>query len=256
MKNAVLSGCDRGLGLAMTKELLGDGWRVFAGQFMPEWPELDQLKEQWGDQLIIMPLDVSSDKSVEDAAKIVRSYTDRIELLMNIAGIMASTMGKEGTDERSANTNDGTIFDKPNMKYFMAMYNVNALGQIRMNHNFIDLLVKGEGDKTLVNISSEAGSCSFPTCARDFQYGYCMSKAAVNCMSAMLQYGLKKHEIKVFNLHPGYLRSYIIAGGKPWADINAIKPEYAAWNINQLIKTKRDLDEHIYLNYDGIELPW
>jgi len=252
MKNAVLTGCDRGLGLAMTKKLLEEGYRVFAGQYMPDWPELDELKKEYGEQLIIVPMDVSTDESVEKAAEIVKGYTDNINLLMNIAGIMPSTM-EQG--KRIDKTGDLTIFDKPNTENFKILYNVNSLGPLRVNYNFVPLLIKAEGDKTLVNISSEAGSCSFPFVKRDYQYGYCMTKAALNMQSALLQQGLAPYGVVVLNVHPGYMQSYIIAGEK-WTDPNAHTTEYCAGYLYQLIQDKKDVDGHIYYDYKGRKLPW
>ena len=39
---ALITGADRGLGLALTQALLESGWRVIAGRHL-EWPELDKL---------------------------------------------------------------------------------------------------------------------------------------------------------------------------------------------------------------------
>ena len=36
MEKALVTGADRGLGLAFTDLLLQEGWEVFAGQYMPE----------------------------------------------------------------------------------------------------------------------------------------------------------------------------------------------------------------------------
>lgn len=43
-KTVLITGADRGLGLALCAGLLTQGWDVFAGQYLPAWPELDTLK--------------------------------------------------------------------------------------------------------------------------------------------------------------------------------------------------------------------
>ena len=43
----LVTGADRGLGLALTADLLARGWHVVAGQYLPEWPALDELSEQY-----------------------------------------------------------------------------------------------------------------------------------------------------------------------------------------------------------------
>lgn len=59
--------------------------------------------------------------------------------------------------------------------------------------------------KVIVNISSEAGSIG--ECWRDREFDYCMSKAALNMQSVLLQKYLKSEGIKVLAIHPGWMRT-------------------------------------------------
>ena len=68
MSTALVTGADRGLGLGITKDLLGRGWRVFAGQYLPDWPQLSELRDRHAGSLSIVPLDVSSVASCREAA--------------------------------------------------------------------------------------------------------------------------------------------------------------------------------------------
>lgn len=70
----------------------------------------------------------------------------------------------------------------------------------------LTLLLRGR-EKVLVNISSVAASISNLT--RVNQYGYCMSKVALNIQSKLLHNELKQHGVKVLVLHPGWMPSYI-----------------------------------------------
>ena len=58
---ALVTGADRGLGLALSAGLLARGWHTLAGQYMPDWHELAALAERYPDRLTIIPLDVASD---------------------------------------------------------------------------------------------------------------------------------------------------------------------------------------------------
>ncbi len=82
MKNIVITGADRGLGYALCECFLQKGWCVFAGQYMPNWPQLAQLKEKSENRLIIVQLDTSSDDAVRRAAREVASYTNCIDMLI------------------------------------------------------------------------------------------------------------------------------------------------------------------------------
>jgi NAD(P)-dependent dehydrogenase (short-subunit alcohol dehydrogenase family) len=79
---AVVTGADRGLGLALTAGLLNEQWRVFAGQYMPDWPELGDLASRHPSHLTIFRLDVSSQPSVQAAAQAVSRDTSRVDLLI------------------------------------------------------------------------------------------------------------------------------------------------------------------------------
>ncbi len=53
----LITGADRGLGFALTKDFLARGDVVFAGQFMEEWGELEELQGNYPDRLHRIPLD-------------------------------------------------------------------------------------------------------------------------------------------------------------------------------------------------------
>ena len=53
-KTVFVTGADRGLGFALCAELLKQDWQVFAGQYMPEWPELSVLAHQYPQALHIV----------------------------------------------------------------------------------------------------------------------------------------------------------------------------------------------------------
>ena len=71
---ALVTGADRGLGSALCAELLAQGWRVLAGQYMPDWLELAALAEQYPGLMHIVPLDVGSTASVQGAARRVVEF--------------------------------------------------------------------------------------------------------------------------------------------------------------------------------------
>ncbi len=252
MEKALVTGADRGLGLAMTDLLLHEGWEVFAGQYMPKETGLAALLEQFPHTLHIIPLDISSDESVDRALATVSAMTNDLNLIANIAGIMASTIVE--AEVRDSLTGDGTIFDPMNSEALLRLFNVNTLGPMRVTNRFVNLLLAGEGDRTLVNISSEAGSIQTPTVERDFMYGYCMSKTAVNLQSKFLQRSLAPKGVRVFNIEPGYMKSFIITG--TYRAEAAVECADSAKGIYKMIRERRDVDGDIYFRYSGEKLEW
>ena len=116
---ALVSGADRGLGHALSAGLLERGWRVYAGQYMPEWPELAALAERYPDTLRVIPLDVSSTASVQAAVQAVAQTTGHIDLLISNAGV-------------SARNGRNPIREPQDYEGMLRAYDVNALGALRM----------------------------------------------------------------------------------------------------------------------------
>lgn len=232
---AYITGADRGLGLALTKVLLKESYKVFAGSYI-DWPELPQLKKKYEKKLTVLPLDVSDPESVKAAAENIKKNTEKIDILFNNAGIYYK--------------NAGTILEELDFKKMIETYEVNSLGPLRVTHSVISLLLEGS-EKKLVNISSEAASCN--NCWRVKDYGYCMSKAALNKQSAILQNHLKDYGVKVFAIHPGWMKSYIEEELNEKADLD---PLISAKKIYDLIKREHKLDGPIYLDYQGNEIDW
>jgi NAD(P)-dependent dehydrogenase (short-subunit alcohol dehydrogenase family) len=236
-KSAFVTGCDRGLGLALAKLLLKKDYRVFAGSFLGEkWPELTELKANYQDQLVVLPLDVRSIESVKQAAAEMAKVTDSLDLLINNAGIFT---------DRSEDILGELFFE--DMK---ELYDINTLGPLRVTQSVLPLLLKGN-DKILVNISSEAGSIE--DCHRTKEYGYSMSKAALNMQTMILHNDLKQYGLKVFAIHPGYVRSYMLGHFNTEAEI---EPEESAKGIYEQLMKPYTKESPIYMDHTGKPLPW
>ncbi|MFW6409924.1 MAG: SDR family NAD(P)-dependent oxidoreductase [Halanaerobiales bacterium] len=234
--NVYITGADRGLGFSLAKKFLQEGYTVYAGRFLEDWDWLSRLQKDYPARLSLITLDVGDLKSVENAAEEIAAKTSSLDILINNAGILYK------------NVED--IFGNLDYEAMRKMYEINTLGPLKVTSSVVELLVEGE-EKILVNISSEAGSIG--DCWRKKEYGYTMSKAAVNKQSAILQNHLREYGIKVFAIHPGYLRSYMFGEKNLDGDI---EPADSAEGIYSLIKKNRDLDCHIYYDYRGRELPW
>ena len=243
MRTAYVTGADRGLGYELTKALLGRGCKVYAGQYMPEWEQLASLKGQYGKRLAVLPLDVSNLIQVNAAAEAIRAGGEPLDYVFNVAGIHHKD-------------DFGTIFDGFGEGDYASMqrcYDVNALGPLRVTSSVLDLITKGEG-KAIVIISSEAGSVGGNR--RDGEYGYCMSKAALNMQSAILQHSVAHLGIKVLCLYPGWIRTYIIDG-----KLNEQATEDPLDVANRIVdmlgsQTHMNLASPMYMDYRGAPLPY
>lgn len=178
-----ITGADRGVGLELTRCFLQNGDKVFAGQFMPRWKELEGLKKEFPDTLEIIPLDVSDEASIVNAAKLTAARTDRIDILAQVAGI-------SGFKEH----------DK-----MLQVLRTNAIGPVCMTEHFLPLMQQGK--KRLCYVSSEAGSVS--VAHRDGDSGYCLSKTALNMAIRLMFNELHRDGFTFRIYHPGWVRSYM-----------------------------------------------
>ncbi len=239
-KNAFVTGADRGLGYSLTEVLLENDYRVFAGRYMKDWPWLDRLKEKHGDDLYLVDLDISDTASVKRAAESIKIETDSLDLLINNAAIV-------GPEE-----NNLAIFEDVDIDKILRVYNVNTLGALRVTHALIDLVLNSR-DKLIVNISSEAGSIA--RCWRTGEYGYCMSKAALNMQSAILHNSIREKGGQVLVVHPGWMQTYMQGVRNDKADF---PPEKSASDIYKLIQRKDEFkgDKPVFIDHLGNLWPW
>ena len=233
-----VTGADRGLGFAMCAKLLEQGWQVFAGQYMPQWPDLSALEGQYPRMLHIVSLDVSSVESTRNAAQAVAALTDHVDVLINNAGIYSPTAGRSIREPQ----------DYPEMH---RLYDVNALGPLRVTEAFLPLTERG-GLKRLCFISSEAGSIT--RAERTAWFGYCMSKAALNMEVKILFNDLYPSGYTFRVYHPGWIRSYM-SGGKNMEA--TLEPDEAAMKaIPILLGQREDEGQLVLVDYEKNEWPW
>lgn len=236
---ACVTGADRGLGLALVRSLLAKQFSVFAGQFLKESEDLKALKEQYPEQLELIPLDISNKDSVKQAARVIASKTGYVDIIINNAGIIRSA-------------DNATVLVELDDEAMAEIYNVNTLGALRVSNALMGLLLQSK-DKLIVNISSEAGSIARNK--RINMYGYCMSKAALNMQSSLMHNHLTTLGGQVMVFHPGWLQTYMHGKKDEQAQTT---PEVSAEQIIALVLDYKKYlgEEPAYLDMDGSAWPW
>jgi NAD(P)-dependent dehydrogenase (short-subunit alcohol dehydrogenase family) len=251
-KTVFVSGADRGLGYELSKKYVENGDVVFAGKYKTNWHLLEELQKSYPGLLHIVNLDVRCGDSVQAAADFVKSKTDSIDILLNVAGVWLSD-------------DTGTVLDgKFDFERMMAEFNVNALGTLRVTQALVKLVLNSY-EKLIVNISSEAGSID--GCAKDSQPGYCMSKASVNMQSVVVFNAIKRYGGNVMNIHPGWMQSVIGSAtdapdenyiGLPIGIRYYVTPEQTAASIVELLKNPErfNSDKPAFINFAGDRMKW
>ncbi|WP_219834068.1 SDR family oxidoreductase [Paenibacillus sp. R14(2021)] len=236
---AIVTGADRGLGLSLVKGLLQRGYHVIAGKFMEGLSQLDELAASFGEQLMLVELDVSSDGNVALAAERIAAMTESVDVLINNAGILGDC--------------ESTILQPLPFAEMQQVFNVNTLGPLRVTNALAPLVLRSD-EKMFVYISSEAGSIGAN--ARSSWFGYCMSKAALNMQGALIHEGVKGAGGQVLLLHPGWVQSYMHGELNTAAHLTADESAgHIMERIGEAAAAPRT-DKPVYMDYLGQPLAW
>ncbi|MFI7708476.1 SDR family NAD(P)-dependent oxidoreductase [Nonomuraea sp. NPDC049480] len=187
---ALVTGANKGLGRETVRRLAGQGWQVFlAARDRGRGIEAADTLAGEGLEVEFVELDVTSDESVAAAVKAVAERVDRLDVLVNNAGV------------------GGPLLDPADMDAdaLRALYEVNVFGQVRVTHAFLPLLRRSQQPR-IVMVSSALASLTHAGDPSRPEHGflsldYASSKAALNMIVS--QYARALPGFKVNAADPG-----------------------------------------------------
>jgi NAD(P)-dependent dehydrogenase (short-subunit alcohol dehydrogenase family) len=236
MQNILVTGANRGIGLALTRRLLELGQRVFAGVREPaKASALRGLPSAQLARLTVVGLDVGSDRSVRQAVREVTELVPRLDVLVNMAGI-------------SPAPHDARL-DTVDVDTCSQAFETNVIGPLRTAQAFLPLLraaARPERPARLVNVSS--GVASMKGKDNGIFYAYGVSKTALNMLSLTEAFDLKESHICVIALDPGWVRTDL---GGPNAHL---APDESARPCADLILGLSMASTGKFLHYSGSEI--
>ena len=220
MKKVVITGANRGIGLAMTTQFKDLGFEVIA-LCRQASPQLNALGVT-----VITGIDVATSAGRQLMVKALNNID--IDILINNAGILR--------DESLGALNSATIIEQ---------FEVNALAPIQVVDLLSTQLVIGA---KIVLITSRMGSVTDNTSGG--RYGYRMSKAALNIAGMSLAQDLAGRDISVGLYHPGYVQTEMVGNN---GDISATE---AATRLVGLINQQDMSQTGLFKHSNGEILPW
>ena len=210
--NVLITGANRGIGLALTRAYLERGDRVAATCRQPaKAAELHALKTTYRDDLLIPRIDVNLGRSVTAAAEHVQEHFPRVDVLINNAGVSPGR-AQEGLETLE-------------MNQVRDAFETNALGPLRTMRGFLPLLRKSKQPR-VVNVSSGMGSLSRKPPERH-AYAYAASKAALNMFTRVCAAEFKDQGICIVAVTPGWVRTDM-GGSDAQLDPEAVAGEMIA----------------------------
>jgi NAD(P)-dependent dehydrogenase (short-subunit alcohol dehydrogenase family) len=176
-KVALVTGASSGIGEATAQRLATAGYKVY-GTSRREGPTSQRSFQ-------MLPLDVTSDASVEAAVKEVMRLEGRIDLLVNNAGFGVAPAGAEESSIEQARS----------------IFETNFFGVVRMTRAVVPHM-RRQGSGRIINIGSVLGFLPMP-------YGalYSATKHAIEGYSESLDHELRTRGIRVSIIEPAYTKT-------------------------------------------------
>lgn len=198
MTTVVITGASRGLGLEFVKQLVvRPDHTIYALARSPDTAELlKEVVNKHKESIHVIQMDVDDEKSIAAAVATIEKSAQKIDLLINNAGIVSSDHPAGDSLSTSAET-------------MATVYQTNVIGPLLVTQKLLPLLRKSSQAKA-VYISSTLGSISA-------NYGnlaaYRCSKAALNML--VTTFAKDVTDVTFLALSPGWVATDMgSAGGR------------------------------------------
>jgi NAD(P)-dependent dehydrogenase (short-subunit alcohol dehydrogenase family) len=198
-RTALVTGANKGIGFEVVRQLARKGFHVFLGarnekagkaaaQKLNREAEQENSGESTGRGAVtFLRIDVSRADSIQCAAEEFSRKSDRLDALVNNAGILLD-------DDKDILTITPEIFE--------TTLRTNALGALLVSQAFVPFLKKSDTPR-IVNASSGGGQLTDG--ADGWAPAYCISKTALNGVTVQLAAALPKFAVN--SVCPGWVRT-------------------------------------------------
>jgi len=219
-RTALVTGATDGVGRVVARELAKQGWRVLVhGRDRPRGEALVHEIERAGGSATFLAADLGSLAEVRHLADEVRKSTDRLDLLINNAGIGTAGIGTAGIG--TAGSGRQTSTDGHELRFA-----VNYLSGFLLTYLLLPLL-KAAAPARIVNVASagqQAIDFSDVMLTRNYSgvAAYCQSKLAQIMFTVDLADELKGSGVIANALHPStYMNTTMVrrAGVSPMSKV-------------------------------------
>src|SRR5438105_7083397 len=196
---ALVTGANKGIGFEVARQLARKGFHVVLGARNPDAGEaaVQKLNREAEEEnssentglgaITFLKIDVSKLDSIRRAAEEFSRKSDRLDALVNNAGILLD-------DDKHILTITAEIFE--------TTLRTNMVGALLVSQEFVPFLRKSDAPR-IVNVSSGGGQLTDG--ADGWAPAYCISKTALNGVTAQLAAALPKFAVN--SVCPGWVRT-------------------------------------------------
>eukprot|EP00741_Cyanophora_paradoxa_P003814 tig00000718_g3708.t1 len=239
-KTVVITGCSKGIGAEFVRQLFEHRVARVVGLVRdPSAAGVKRLEADFGDKFEAVRADVGSEDSIKAAAAEVLRKTDRVDILINCAGVWS----RAG-------------FDTVTSEHMVELFRVNALGPMLVARELLPAIraaarAGDHGDVhagLILNLTSKMGSTEDNSSGNS--YAYRASKCALNIINKSLSIDFAPEGITSVLLHPGYVRTDMTSGQ------GLINPDESVRGLIGVIEGLEYADNGCWFDFKGVEIPW
>lgn len=233
----LITGANRGIGLALVQEYAGRGWNVIATARTPaRADELNALARE-NAKVRVERLDVTESDEIRALARKYQGVP--IDVLFHNAAILGSPVASQQ-------------FGRLDEDLFEDVMETNVLGPLKLTEALVDN-VAASGQRKIIGMTSGLGSLTLMGGMSRFYY-YQMSKAALNMGFRALRNDLKPRGIIVALLAPGQVDTAMLSESGFRGE--TLTPAASAASLFGLVAALTLEDKGVPVNVDGQPIPW
>ena len=195
-KNAVITGCNKGIGREVLKTFSKNGANIFAcvRSIDEDFKKLCQdLEKNNKTKIVPIDLDLGDESKVKEAANKITSQAEKIDILINNAATIQTS-----------------LFQMTTQKDLNKIFQINVFSQVLFTQYILKLMTRNNNGGSIVFVSS--------TAALDANQGrnaYSSSKAALISQSKVLSRELGAKNIRVNSIAPGITDTEMLKKNTP-----------------------------------------
>ena len=194
-KNAVVTGCNRGIGKEIVRVFAENGANIWAcvreesGAFSKY---INNLEQKYSVSINPVYFDLIEEEQIKSGVKTIKATKNPVDILVNNAGAIFTS-----------------LFQMTSMKKLKEMFEINYFSQMLLTQ-YISRIMMRQKSGSIINISSSAAIEG-----NEGRTGYASAKAAMIASTKVLAKELAPYNIRVNAVAPGLTQTEMMESSTP-----------------------------------------
>ena len=226
-KTSVVTGCNRGIGQKILEEFSKNGSDIFAcvRSLDENFKKITkELEKKYKNKIYPIQINLSDEESVKNAGKNILSNNVNIDILINNAGSI-----------------DTSIFQMTSIEKYRELFDINFHSQILFTQLILKSMIKNKKGSIVFISSSSAID------GNEGRSAYVSTKAAINGQSKVLSREVGKYNIRVNSIAPGLTDTDMLKKNTPSEYIEELVSKIS---LNRIADPKEIANVALFLSSD------